>query len=377
MIYLDNAATTQPFPEVVDAMLPFLREEYGNPSSLHAAGAAVRHTLEESRSDIARLLGAISPRQILFTSGVTESIALAFASVGPNASQIVTSAVEHSAVLAASRRWANGRPVISIPVDREGLLDMEAMHNVLCKAPSFVSLMLANNETGVLFDIPSAAQLCRKCNAVLHVDAAQAVGKAALNVRQLDCDYLSLSAHKFHGPKGIGALYARRPATVQPIFPGHQESQKRGGTENVPGIVGMAAAARVLADRPADFALITNLRDQLERSITAAIPGAMVNGHATKRIASISNISLPHTSAADFVVQLSRRGLHISAGAACSSGRQPSHVILAMHNDPMRAESSLRFSLSRLTTPEEITNAISIVTQTYHHAALLRFDISV
>src|SRR5664280_647572 len=133
MIYLDNAATTRPFPEVVDAILPFLREEYGNPSSLHAAGAAVRHTLEESRSDIARLVGAISPEQILFTSGATESIALAFASVGPDASQIVTSAVEHSAVLAASRRWANGRPVISIPVDREGLLDMEAMHNALCK----------------------------------------------------------------------------------------------------------------------------------------------------------------------------------------------------------------------------------------------------
>ena len=376
MIYLDNAATTQPLPEVVDAMLPFIRENYGNPSSLHAAGAAVRHTLEEARFETARFIGARSPGQLLFTSGATESISLAFASISRDTSQIVTSAVEHSAVLAASRRWANGRPVVSIPVDPQGLLDMEAMHNTLQRAPSFVSLMLANNETGVLFDITGAAQICRKAGAVLHVDAAQAVGKTPLNVQQLDCDYLSLSAHKFHGPKGTGALYARRPTTVQPIFPGHQEAERRGGTENVPGIVGMAAAARALTTTPTDFALMAKPRDELERSIAAAIPGAMVNGHAAKRIASISNISLPHTSAADFVVQLSRRGLYISAGAACSSGSQPSHVILAMHNDPMRAESSLRFSLSRLTTHEEITCAASIVAQTYHHAALPRFDIT-
>jgi len=375
MIYLDNAATTQPLPEVVDAMLPFLREKYGNPSSLHAAGALVRHKLEEARLDVSCSIGATSPGQMLFTSGATESIALAFASMSRETAQIVTSSVEHSAVLAASRRWANGRPVLAIPVDPDGLLDMEALRNAVGSSPSFVSLMLANNETGVLFDIHQAAHICRESKAVLHVDAAQAAGKATLNVQELGCDFLSLSAHKFHGPKGTGALYALRPAAVLPIFPGHQEVQRRGGTENVPGIVGMAAAARTISHSANDTARIAQLRDHLERSLIDAIPGATLNGHRTKRLANISNISLPHTSAADFVVQLSRRGLYISAGAACSSGRQPSHVIFSMHKDPMRAESSLRFSLSRFTTDMEINNAISIVTQTFHHAALHRFDI--
>lgn len=375
MIYLDNAATTQPTPQVVDAMLPFLRDNYGNPSSLHGGGTNVRQKVEEARSDIARFVGADSPGQITFTSGTTESIGLTFASIGKDTAQIVTSAVEHAAVLTASKRWANGRPIVSVPVNSEGLLDMERLQVALKQAPSFVSLMLANNETGVFFDISKAAQLCRQNRAIFHVDAAQGLGKIAVSVRDLDCDYLSFSAHKFHGPKGSGALYAKRPAQILPIFPGHQETNRRGGTENVLGIIGMAAAIKALANQPKSWSYIANLRDQLEHSIISEIKGAVANGHPAQRLASISNISLPHTSAADFVGQLSRRGLYISSGAACSSGRQPSHVIFAMHNDKLRADSSLRFSLSSFTTHEEIADAARIVTETYHHAALPRFDI--
>ena len=200
-------------------MLPFLRENYGNPSSLHTGGTAVRRRVEEARADIARFIGAVSNEQILFTSGATESIALAFASINREAAQIVTSTVEHSAVLAATKRWANGRPIVSIPVNSQGLLDMERLKNAVGHAPSFVSLMLANNETGVLFDIGSVAQLCHQHRAVFHVDAAQGFGKVAVNVREFDCDYLSLSAHKFHGPKGSGVCTSDDPHKSSRSFP--------------------------------------------------------------------------------------------------------------------------------------------------------------
>lgn len=373
-IYLDNAATTQPCHEVVRAMLTVLQADYGNPSSLHAKGFSVRHKVEEARNNVAKFIGARSAEQVIFTSGATESIALAFASIPQEVQQIILSGVEHAAVIGAARRWSAGRNTITIPVDAEGLLNLCELEMALKQAPSFVSVMHANNETGVLFDVQHIARLCREHGAILHVDAVQAVGKVAVDVSDWNCDYLSLSAHKFHGPKGIGILYARQPTLVQALLSGHQEGNRRGGTENVPGIVGMAAALNELTHWQNQIPKLTTLRDHFERGVLSAIPGAVVNGHLKNRIASISNISLPHTSAADFVMQLSRRGVYVSAGAACSSGREPSHVILAMHGDPTRAESSLRFSLSRFTTKAEISDVVQIVTKC-HNQSLRRFDI--
>ena len=372
-IYLDNNATTRPLVEVIEAVQTCLREGYGNPSSLHQAGRNAREEVELARANVAKLIGAENPADIVFTSGGTESISHVFAIARAVAESNTTvpgighSTVEHAAVLDAARVCAaHGGTVKTVGVDVNGALDLDALDAVLSGMArgTFVFLMLANNETGVVFDIPKAAELCRKHGAFLHVDAVQAVGKIPVNVDSLGCDYLSLSAHKFHGIKGSGALYIRRGCPRAPLVPGHQEGGLRGGTENVPGILamGVAAKAAVDADKGAEIcSLMFPLRQRLEDAILASVPGSAVNGAGACRISSTSNIFFPGKDAAALVERLSTHGVYVSAGAACSTGGEPSHVLRAMGLSELRANASLRFSLSRFTTVEEIDAAVAIV----------------
>jgi cysteine desulfurase len=372
-IYLDNNATTRPLAAVAEAAGMCMAEGFANPSSAHLAGRAARIKVEKAREAVAALIGAPAPTDIVFTSGGTESIAQVFAIARREAERrgnkpyIIHSSVEHAAVLdAAGRAAARGATVKSVTVDSHGNLNIDALGAALAVAPAgaFVFLMLANNETGVIFDIPQAAQLCHAHGAFLHVDAVQAAGKIALSVERLGCDYLSLSAHKFHGIKGAGAIYMRRGYPCAPLIAGHQEGGLRGGTENVPGIVAMGVAAKsVLENLEIDAGRVGALRDRLEIGVKSAIPGAAINGVEARRLPNTTNIFFPRKDAATLLERLSARGVYVSAGAACSTGGQPSHVLRAMGQSEARANASLRFSLSSFTTEEEIDAALTIVTE--------------
>ena len=368
-IYLDNNATTQPLPAVVEAMVDCLVNGFANPSSLHLPGRRVKAKIEQAREHLAALIGCQSPSEVIFTSGGTESINVAFFMAAQSwhgrIPHIVVSAVEHAAVLDAAKFYAlQGVKIDIIGVDQHGNLDLDELRAVLAKASQgcLVSLMLANNETGTLFPIREIAQLCRQSRALFHVDAVQAMGKVKIDVKLIDCDFLSLSGHKFHGPKGVGALYLRHGIALQGMIKGHQENGLRGGTENVPGIIGMGVAAQAafsIADE--DFDRLKDLRNRLEFGILAAVPGAQVNGHQINRLCNTSNIFFPGKNAATLVEQLSSRGVHVSAGAACTTGGRPSHVLRAMGLGDERSNASLRFSLCQFTTPGEIEEVIPVV----------------
>lgn len=370
-VYLDNNATTKPLDSVVVAMEDCLTDAWANPSSHHLPGRRARARIEKAREAVAALIGCKSPTEVVFTSGGTESISQAF-SIADHLSReetpfIVVSAVEHAAVLqAAESRRARGSSVQLIRVDDKGNLDCQNLCDVLGKAPkgTFVSLILANNETGVIFRIKEVAELCRSYGARLHVDAVQAIGKIPVKACELECDYLSMSAHKFHGPKGIGALYIRHGTPKMAIIEGHQENGMRGGTENVPGIIGMGVSAdAVLNGLEEDIRRMSTLRDRLEIAILSAMQSAEVNGNRDNRLCNTSNISFPGKDSAVLVEQLSARGVHVSAGAACTTGGQPSHVLRAMGLSEERANSSLRFSVSKLTTDNDIETAAAAVIQ--------------
>jgi len=368
LIYLDNNATTRPAPEVIDAMLPFLRDSYGNPSSLHRLGQASRHAIDEARSQVAALIGAATT-EITFTSGGSESVNTAlhglFTRRHPR-KRILTSTVEHSATrgtCAALKR--HGAEVETLPVSTQGELDLDALKAALHGDPAFVSLLWANNETGVLFQIEEIVRLCRDAGVPLHCDGTQAVGKIPVDVHTLGVDLLSFAAHKFHGPKGVGGLYTRRGLRMESLIAGGpQESSRRGGTENVPGIVGMGAAANLAAAALPHAAAIRQRRDRLEQGILTAVPETAVNGAAAPRLPNTANIGFARLEAEAILLLLSERGVCASAGAACSSGSlEPSHVLQAMHIHPHFAHGSVRFSLSRYTTDEEIEATLEIVPQ--------------
>jgi cysteine desulfurase len=370
-IYLDNNATTQPLPAVVKAMLPFMEQSFGNPSSLHLMGLEARKAVEKARDTVAAMIHAKTPTEIVFTSCATESISHAFQSICGNCGgarqHIIVSAVEHTAVLEAAEKYKHkGSLLTAIAVNSEGALDLQQLEDAISNRPAFVSVMLANNETGVLFPVKEIAAICERKAAILHVDAVQAAGRMPLDVQSLKCDYLSLSAHKFHGPKGVGALYIREGALKSPFIRGHQENHLRGGTENVAGIVGLAAAIDNLFSGQEKPDSIRSLRDLLERNLLPQIPGAAVNGASAPRICNTSNIHIPERNAADLVENLSHLGVFISAGAACTNGGEPSHVIQAMFRSRSRANGSIRLSLSRFTTTEEINLAIKAVVKAYH-----------
>jgi cysteine desulfurase len=368
-VYVDHNATTPLAPEVLAAMTPYLTERFGNPSSLHAWGQEARQALERARAAIAQALGAIDKDTIVFTAGGTEADNLALLGVAAaqqaRGRHIVISAVEHHAVLHTAAYLARlGFEVTHLPVDAQGLLDPDEVRRAIRPETVLVSLMHANNETGVLFPIGRMGRICRERGVTLHTDAVQSFGKLPLDVDGLEVDLLSLSGHKIHGPKGIGALFVRRGTTMQPlIHGGTQERSRRAGTENVAAAVGLARAAELmLQGQEGEAKRLADLRDRLELTLMAALPGVLRNGHPTERLPHTTNLAFAGAEAESLVVALDLCGIGVSSGAACSSGSpEPSHVLAAMGLPRERVDGSIRFSLGRGTTPEEIDRVVEVL----------------
>ncbi len=368
-VYLDHNATTPLDPEVLAAMTPFLAEGFGNPSSLHVWGREARQALERARATIARALGSADKDTVVFTSGGTEADNLAL--VGVAASQekrgrhVILSSVEHHAVLnAAAHLGRQGFEVTRLSVDSQGLLDPDDVRRVIRPDTVLVSLMYGNNETGVLFPIASVGRICRQRGVTFHTDAVQSFGKLPLDVEMLCVDLLSLSGHKTHGPKGIGALFIRRGTRMQPLLHGGaQERSRRAGTENVAAAVGLARATELsLQDQAGESRRMADLRDRLEGGVMAALPGVLRNGHPTERLPHTTNLAFAGVEAESLILALDLAGIGASSGAACSSGSlEPSHVLAAMGLPPERVLSSVRFSLGRTTTREEIEHVLEVL----------------
>ena len=368
MIYLDNNATTRPAAEVVAAMDEMLREVWGNPSSTHAPGRAARQRIEGAREEVAALIGARA-RDVVFTAGGTESIHLAIrgvASIAPaDKRTIVVSAVEHEAVAELCEFLGTQREraweVRVVPVDRDGVVEPAALEELVDDSVAVVSVQWANHETGVVQPVERIGEVCRGRGAVFHCDGVQWIGKARADVSAVPIDLLSMSAHKFHGPKGVGALWVRRGVRLQPLVHGVQERETRGGTENAPGIVGMGVAARVAREwlEGDGGAHGRELRDRLERGIREVVADAVMNGAGVERMWNTASVSLPGSDGKKIVTALSDRGVMCSTGAACSSGsEEASRVLLAMGVDESRARGTVRLSLSRETMEDEIRESI-------------------
>lgn len=362
VIYLDNNATTQCAPAVVEAMLPFFSEKYGNASSMHTFGGENRHVIDRARQQVADLIGAAHADEIIFTSCATESDNSAIFSAvrtQPKKKHIITSAVEHPAIMEPYKYLeAQGYRVDFIGVDELGRFDMARFQRVLDEDTALVSVMWANSETGTIFPIAEIARLTHEKGALFHTDAVQAVGKIPVNVQEADIDMLSLSGHKFHGPKGVGALYVRRATPFMPyLMGGHQERHRRAGTENVPYIVGLGKAAELAAKKLANgtSAQIAALRDKLEQGILATIPDVKVNGDPQHRVPNTTNISFGYIEGESILMYLNDLGVCASSGSACTSGSlEPSHVLRAMGVPFQFAHGSIRFSLSDQTTEADI-----------------------
>ena len=369
-IYLDHAATTPARPEAVAAMLPLLRESSFNPSSIHAEGRAARAALDRARHAVARVLGA-KAREIVFTASGTESVGLALVGAARAAANrgrhVVTTVAEHRAVLRAmdvleSDGWA----ITRLPVDSAGLIDVDAFSAALRPDTTVASVMLANNELGSIAPIAALAAVARRAGVVFHSDAVQAPGLLALDVTALGVDLLSISAHKFYGPKGAGALYVRSgtPVAAQ-IVGGSQEFGLRAGTENLAGIAGLAVALELAqAERAANVVRLAALRDRLEAGITAAIPEVRLNGAGAARLANVSSIAFAGVSAATLLVRLDLEGIAASAGSACAAGSlEPSHVVEALGLPAHYRRGVLRFSLGHSNTGGETERVIAILPQ--------------
>lgn len=360
-IYLDNNATTRVLPEVVEAMLPFLTERYGNPSSIHRFGSAVGKQMASARAQVAALVGASDPIEIIFTSCGTEgdnAAIRAMLETRPSKRHIVTTQVEHPAVLSLCQHLEKrGYRVTWLSVDGSGGLDIEELGAALTDDTALVSVMWANNETGVIFPIEQIGAMVQSKGIPFHVDAVQAAGKLHLDVKNMPVDLLTISGHKFHAPKGVGALYVKRGVTFPPfMIGGHQERNRRGGTENAAGIIGMGRAAELaLRDLDADSTRVAKLRDQLEALLLKSCPGSEVNGRKQIRLANTSNISFRYLEGEAILVLLDQQGICASTGSACTAGSsEPSHVLRAMKVAADWLQGAVRFSLSRFTTEEEI-----------------------
>jgi cysteine desulfurase len=358
--YFDNNATTRIAPEVTDAMLPFLRDLWGNPSSVYGFGKQLTQRLEAAREKVAALINA-EPREIIFTSGGTESNNSAIHSAlatQPQKRHVVTTAVEHSATIKfCAQLKKTGFDITLLPVDSDGALDLDLLEKSIRPDTAIVSVMWANNETGVLFPIEEIAAICRSKQVLFHTDAVQIPGKLGIDVKRLGVEFLSLSAHKLHGPKGVGLLYVKRGVKYQPyVIGGGQEQGRRGGTENVAGIVGFGRAAELAMAHLHDANIrIRALRDKLENGIFKAIDGVVVNGSRDLRLSNTSNLSFGGIEAEGILLLLDEQGVCASSGSACTSGSlDPSHVLLAMGCDPARARASVRFSLGLYNTEAEV-----------------------
>ena len=365
-VYLDHNATTPLDPEALDAMLPYLRDAFGNPSSLHWFGQRARAAVEDARGEVAALVGADAP-EIVFTAGGSESDNLALRGAAAKARdarrRVVATAVEHHAVLNTAKALREeGRSVEIVPVDAQGRLEMGALRKALDEPALVVSVMLANNETGVLQPVAEAARIAHERGALVHCDAVQAAGKLPVDVRALDVDLLTLSAHKLYGPKGVGCLYVKRGTPLAPLVRGGaQERNRRAGTENVAGIVGFGVAARRAREAMAEDApRVAALRDRLEARLLS-LPGARRNG-GEPRVPSTANVSFEGVDAEALLVAVDLDGVAASTGAACAAGGiEPSHVLKAMGFPPERVQSSLRLSLGRGTTEDEVDYAAGVI----------------
>ncbi len=369
-IYLDYNATTPVDPAVLDAMLPYFAENFGNASSIHSPGQRARGAVDGARASVAAFLGA-KPSEIVFTSGGTEADNLALFGV-VTASQesrkhVITTAIEHHAVLNAVQALENlGVEATYIPVGREGIVDPEDIRRALRPETILISVMHANNELGTIQPIEEIGRIAAAAKVYFHCDAVQTAGRVPLDVNRLGVDLLSISAHKIYGPKGTGALYVRQGTPLEPQFHGgHHERDRRPGTENVPGIVGLGKAAELARKNlMTDCARVTSLRNRLEDALLASCSEARVNGNRAHRVSTTSNISFPAAGGEALVIALDLQGIACSTGAACSSGAVgPSHVLMAIGLSPDEARSSLRFSLGRMTTAEEIDQVIAIIPQ--------------
>lgn len=367
-IYLDNAATTPVAEKAMEAMLPWFREEYGNPSSSHAGGTRAATAIKTARAQVATLLGAESPEEIIFTSGGTESNNWAILSTlqASPKKHFITCATEHPAVLSPGEyAQANlGCRLTVLPVDSEGRLDPETLRAAIRDDTSLVSVMLANNEVGTLNPIAELAEICQKNEVRFHTDAVQAVGKLPVDVQALGVDMLSFSGHKLHGPKGIGGLYIRRGIKLQNyIYGGSQERGKRAGTSNVAGIVGLGKAAELAGEHlEAEYARQTALIDNLWADLQAVLPDIQRNGAVTNRHPGILNMSIPGAGGAEMLLHLERRGILVSTGSACSTGvMKPSRVLLALGIDPALAQNCLRISLGRETSEDDLKEFAAIL----------------
>jgi cysteine desulfurase len=347
-------------------MLPYLTEWYGNASSLHRFGQRARQAVDEARGQVARLVGC-AESELLFTGGGTEAVNTAirgiYAARSPRR-RIVTTTVEHSAAREQCAQMAKeGAEVIEIPVDRRGALDFDALEAAVTDDTALVTTMWANNETGVLFEVDRIAAVCKAKRVPFHCDGTQAVGKIPVDVAALGVDAMSFAAHKFHGPKGVGALFTRRGIRFRPlIIGGPQERGRRGGTENVPGVVAMGKAAELAVEALKEMPRVAALRDRLEQGILSTIPNSAVNGRTDLRLPNTTNIGFARLEAEAILILLSEQGVCASAGAACSSGSlEPSHVLKAMGIDERLAHGAIRFSLSRYTTDAEVDRALQIL----------------
>ena len=361
-VYLDNNATTMVAPEVRDAMLPFFGELYGNPSSMHAFGGEIAKYVDAAREEVARFLNA-SPDEIIFTSCATESDNAAIRGTADYFGKdlkVITTAVEHPAVLQPCRRLkALGHEEVELPVDGVGRIDLDRLRAELAsaKGPKLVSVMYANNETGVVFPLAKVSEICREYGAILHTDAVQVAGKIPVDVQKVPVDMLAMSGHKFHAPKGVGIFYVRKGTKLKPfMLGGHQERSRRAGTENVPYIVGLAKACELARlGMAAEGEKLAALRDRLEAGILASCPDVRVNGDKANRLPNTLNVSFEYIEGEAIAYHLSDLGICISTGSACASGSlDPSHVIRAMGVPFTAVHGSARFSLSRYNTMEDI-----------------------
>ncbi|MBN1765047.1 MAG: cysteine desulfurase NifS [Sedimentisphaerales bacterium] len=366
-VYLDNNATTRVADEVIEAMMPFLTEFYGNASSMHSFGGRMRHKIDTARAQVAELIHC-DPSEIIFTSCGTESDNTAIRGAlarCPDKRHIITTRVEHPAVQTTVRQLQKqGYRLTELPVDSLGRLDLEQLAETIDEDTALVTIMYANNETGVVFPIDRIAALVKQNGSLFHTDAVQAVGKLPIDLSRIPIDLMSISGHKLHGPKGVGVLYVRRGTSVAPqLVGGHQESGRRAGTENVPGIVAMGKAcelARTYMNEENER--VRQMRDRLETSILKRCPNARINGDADSRLPNTTNISFEYIEGEAILLLLDQLGIDASSGSACTSGSlEPSHVLRAMGIPFTAVHGSIRFSLSRYNTDEEIDYVIDHV----------------
>ena len=367
-IYMDNNATTMVDPVVVDEMLPYFTEQFGNPSSIHGFGDQVGRALKEARAHVQQLVGAKFDSEVVFTSCGTEANSTALLSAleaQPDRNEIITTVVEHPAILTVCEHLEKrGYVVHRLPVDNRGRLDLDQYKELLSEKVAIASVMWANNETGTIFPVEEMAQLAHAKGVMFHSDAVQAAGKIAIDVKESEIDMLSISGHKFHAPKGVGALYLRRGTRFRPLLRGgHQERGRRAGTENVASIIGLGIASLLAKDYLTNGACrVSSMRDRLQEGILSQVSHAFVTGDAENRVPNTLNIAFEYIEGEAILLMLNQAGIAASSGSACTSGSlEPSHVMRAMGIPYTAAHGSVRFSLSRFNTKEQVDRVIEAV----------------